>query len=174
MKHKISTILTVVVFASFGFLSLRSCVSVPTNINRDVYASMSYESGQVDYIWLTSANRILYYKTIGASEDVGLFEIRGEKHWSHLGPLYNLGYTPLGLRLYFGAKEVHDVELVLLASDYQHCGQTSFDQTGSRYDETYILYDDELSLGQTYVLSEPPASIKERMNDWYEQLTSKH
>ncbi len=59
MSERITRILTVVVFSGFMFLSLRSCVSVPTKINQDAYAITTYVTGQTDYLWIASANKIL-------------------------------------------------------------------------------------------------------------------
>jgi hypothetical protein len=127
------------------FIVLKSAIK--TVLQFDNYSSYSFidERGQINTILIVPNNEIIFIKKYHEYYEMVLYYVTGTDAVHYFGPFYNVGETPLGIRVYPKAKEVWNADAELKDKE-GNLSESTFPEIGKEYQMQIILYEKELSI----------------------------
>lgn len=147
MRNWISKTFGLVVIGFILFIGIKGCTGRAVAFKENRAFEHMREDGQVDrVIILAPKNELILIKKAGDIFEMALFKIRGVSATHYFGPVYNVGPSPFGIRLYSDASEVWDAQLELLEKRGT-ISQSTFGNVGEKHQVPIAVYDNKLQMG---------------------------
>lgn len=133
------------------FLGLKHLVTEGVHFDEDAkYQAKNISTGNVNTVFITTDERIILRKQLGDLFEYGVFRIRGSEPTHYFGPVYNIGESLFGVRVYSDIIAIWNVEMKLIKKE-GNLPQSTFDPVGETYYTSYnkliLIRENEIEIG---------------------------